>query len=621
MPTTTRLTVSQAVVRFLTRQFVQHDGERELFFAGCWGIFGHGNVAGFAEALQEHPELPYYQSRNEQAMGHTATAYARALFRRRAMICTTSVGPGATNMVTAAAQATVNRLPVLLVLGDTFARRNVTPVLQQVESTTTQDVSANDTLRPVSRYWDRIQRPEQLVAVLPEIMRVLTSPAETGTVTLCLPEDVQAEAYAFPTELFESRTWTVPRNRADEELLRRATVAIATAARPVIVAGGGVLYSEATEQLRAFSDAHGIPVVETLAGKGAMPGKHPLNAGGVGVTGVPSANALCGAADVVIGVGTRYSDLITASRTVFQHPTVRFVNINVTEFDAHKLAALPLTGDARVTLEALSAGLGSWTTSDSYREQIASAIASWRTERERLIGLDDAELPIQSALIGAVNDEAAGDGVLVAAAGSMPAEMHKLWDAAFPGSFHMEYGYSTMGYEISGGIGVKLARPDLRVFVMVGDGTYLMMPGDVSVAVQENLDIVFIIVVNDAFGSILHISRKLGSEGFGTQFRMRTPSGLDGPRVPVDIAANVRSLGAAVAEVRSLAEFREALRRSTGVPGVSAIVVHADPDTVVPGYAWWEVPVAEVSTISTVREARSAYERQAVRQRVPRAHV
>lgn len=609
-PDTVRLTTAQAIVRFLLAQQVERDGVTDRFFAGCWGIFGHGNVAGVAQALQETPDFPYHLGRNEQALGHTAAAYARMANRLQTMVCTASVGPGSTNMVTAAAGATINRVPLLLLLGDTFARRNVAPVLQQLESSQTQDISVNDTFKPVSRYWDRIQRPEQIVHSLPEVMRVLTSPVETGTATLALPQDVQAEAYDFPVELFEPRVWVIPRQRPDEGLVARAGHWIRESARPLIIAGGGVIYSEATDALAALAMATGIPVAETIAGRGALPFDHPQAVGAIGVTGVSSANRLARDADLVIGVGTRYSDLTTSSQTAFQDPEVRFVNINVAELDAAKQAALPLVGDARVVLQELGGLLEGYKTDAAHREHVAALQEEWRAERARLVAPGPGQ-PTQAQIIDAINRACGPRDVLVGAAGSMPAEMQKLWQAEDPKSFHLEYGYSTMGYEISGGIGCRMADPTREVYVLVGDGTYQMMPGEVATAVQEGVKIILVIVNNSGYGSIRAISERLGSGGYGTRFRYRdTQTGqLTGAFVPVDLAANARSLGADTLEVSSIEELERALATARAAETMTAIVIDADPTAVVPGYdAWWDVPVSEVSEMQSVREARVEYD-------------
>ncbi|HEX4486724.1 MAG TPA: 3D-(3,5/4)-trihydroxycyclohexane-1,2-dione acylhydrolase (decyclizing), partial [Terriglobales bacterium] len=469
------LTVAQAIVAFLSNQYVERDGREFRFFAGCLGIFGHGNVAGIGQALEQDPSLRYYLFRNEQAMVHTATAFAKAAFRKRTLVCTTSIGPGATNMVTGAALATINRIPVLLLPGDIFARRNVAPVLQQLESSQTQDVSVNDCFKPVSRYWDRIQRPEQLLTSLPEAIRVLTSPAETGAVTICLPQDVQAEAFDFPEEFFRKRVWQIPRSRCDAALLTRAGGWIKAAKAPMIVAGGGVLYSEASEALSKFAGATGIPVGESQAGKGSLPFDHPQGVGAVGATGTSAANVLARDADLIIGIGTRYSDFTSASKTAFQNPSVRFVTINVSELDGYKHAAVALTGDARATLEELLQALGSFKVADEYQRKISTLQSEWEENVTKLYSTPKAPPITQAEIIRVVNDFTEPSDILVGASGSTPGDLHKLWRTRMPGGYHMEYGYSCMGYEIAGGLGVKMAYPDREVYVLVGDGSYLMM--------------------------------------------------------------------------------------------------------------------------------------------------
>ncbi|HKU61103.1 MAG TPA: 3D-(3,5/4)-trihydroxycyclohexane-1,2-dione acylhydrolase (decyclizing) [Gemmatimonadales bacterium] len=608
---TERLTLAQALVRFLAVQRTERDGVERPFVAGVFGIFGHGNVAGIGQALQQYADrLRYYQSRNEQAQVHAAAAYARMTNRLQTLACTSSVGPGATNMITGAAGATINRLPVLLLPGDVFATRRVGSVLQQLESGSTQDISVNDAFRPVSRYWDRLSRPEQLIASAPEAMRVLTSPAETGAVTLALPQDVQAEAYDYPAELFEPRVWHVPRPLPDERALRRAVELIRGSRRPMIIAGGGVIYSEACAELAALVQATGIPVGETQAGKGSLSYDHPSCLGAIGVTGTPGANRMAREADLIIGIGTRYSDFTTASRTAFQEREVRFLNINVAELDSYKLAALPLTGDARVTLQALAAGLQDWTVETGYRQAVARCNLEWDREVERIYELGHGPLPSQGEVIGAVNRAAAPEDVVVCAAGSMPGDLHKLWRARDPKSYHVEYGYSCMGYEVAGGLGVKMAAPDREVYVMVGDGSWLMMSSELVTAVQEGVKLTVVLVDNHGFASIGGLSAALGSQGFGTEYRYRSAAGeLDGPPLPVDLAANAESLGACVYRVRSVAELDEALGKARRMDRTVVIQVETDREVRVGGYeSWWDVPVAEVSTMDSVRAARAEYE-------------
>ena len=461
---TRRLTTAQAVIAFLKNQYVERDGVERPFFAGCFGIFGHGNLAGIGQALQQNPDFRYYQTRNEQAMVHTAAAFAKMHNRLQALVCTTSVGPGATNMITAAAGATINRLPVLLLPGDIFARRNVAPVLQQLESEHSQDMSVNDCFKPISRYWDRINRPDQILLALPEAMRVLTSPADTGAVTLAMPQDVQTEAYDYPEAFFARRVWHVARNRPDQSSLARAVAWIREAKRPFIIAGGGAIYSEATDTLRQFVEQTGIPIGETMAGKGSLRYGHPLCMGAVGATGTLAANRLAKDADLVVGIGTRYSDFTTASKTAFQHPNVRFININVAEFDAYKHNALPLVGDARATLTELLAALGDYHAAADYEAAANALHGEWEAEVQRIYDIRNEPLVSQGELIGAVNDQGDPEAVMVCAAGSLPGDLHKLWRSRHPKQYHLEYGYSCMGYEIAGGLGVKMADPEREVY-------------------------------------------------------------------------------------------------------------------------------------------------------------
>jgi 3D-(3,5/4)-trihydroxycyclohexane-1,2-dione acylhydrolase (decyclizing) len=611
-----RLTTAQAIIRFLKVQHVARDGQEHPFFAGCFGIFGHGNVAGIGQALQQNPDFPYYLCRNEQAMVHTAAAFAKMSNRLRTLACTTSIGPGATNMLTGAAGATINRLPVLLLPGDIFARRNVAPVLQQLESPSTQDISVNDCFRPVSRYWDRIQRPEQILTALPEALRVLTSPAETGAVTLALPQDVQAQAFDFPDEFFEPRRWTVPRSRPDVESLAQAVERTRSAKRPLIIAGGGVIYSSATEALSTFAAQTGIPVAETQAGKGALAFDHPQCVGAMGVTGTSSANRLASQADLIIGIGTRYSDFTTASVTAFQNPAVRFININVTEFDAAKQSALPLVGDARVIIEELSRALGLHRVHDNYADEIARLRAEWDAEVDRIYGRHIGPPLSQGEVIGLLNSTLGPKDVIVNAAGSLPGDLHKLWRSRDPKGYHMEYGYSCMGYEIAGGLGVKMADPSREVYVLVGDGSYLMMAQEIVTALQEDIKINIILLDNHGFSSIGGLSRACGSGGFGTEYRYRKGRGLTGANIPIDFAANAASLGARSIAVKTIEELREALSQFRKQTGTSVIVVETDYHDRVPGYeSWWDVPIAEVSEQESVRAAHLKNEKAKQRER------
>lgn len=614
---TIRLTVGQAVVRFLKNQYVLRDGIENQFFAGCLGIFGHGIVAGVGEGLLENPDFRYIMTRNEQASVHIATAYAKMKNRLSTFVCISSIGPGATNMVTGAACATINRLPVLLIPGDIFATRNVAPVLQQLESSSTQDISVNDCFRPVSKYWDRINRPEQLITSLQEIMRVLTSPAETGAVTLAIPQDVQAEAFDFPEELFHKRTWRIGRQRPDTSVLDDAAAMIRSAERPVIIAGGGVIYSEATEILKKFVDRTGIPVAETFAGKGSLPFNHPSNLGAVGVTGTPGANEITGKADLVIGVGTRYSDFTTASKTAFQNQDVRFININVAEFDSYKHSALAVTADARVTLEELYELIGDYRVSDEYRSYAARLSSEWDKKVSEFFRVSG-EIPVaQAEVVGAVNEFAGERDVVLCAAGSLPGDLHKLWRTSDPKGFHLEYGYSTMGYECAAGIGAKLACPDREIYVMVGDGNYLMMNNEIVTAIQEGIKFIIILLNNNGFGSIGNLSQSVGSERFGTRYRYRDhdTGQLSGSILPVNFALNARSLGAGVYESSDIDSLKKALAEAKKQKVTTVITIDTDLYKGIPGYAWWEVAVSEVAEIETVKEAYNKYKEEKKRQR------
>jgi 3D-(3,5/4)-trihydroxycyclohexane-1,2-dione acylhydrolase (decyclizing) len=606
---TRRLTVAQAIVAFLQAQFSSRDSQEHRFILGCFGIFGHGNVAGMGQALEQNPGLRYYLCRNEQAMVHTAAAFAKTSLRLRTLACTTSIGPGATNMLTGAAAATINRVPVLLLPGDIFARRNVAPVLQQLELSSTQDISVNDCFKPVSRYWDRIQRPEQLLTSLPEAMRVLTSPADTGAVTLSLPQDVQAEAHDFPEEFFRKRVWIIPRTRCDKELLSQAATLIRHAKKPLIVAGGGVLYSEASRALANFAEATGIPVCETQAGKGSLPYDHPQQLGAIGVTGTPGANILAREADLVIGIGTRYSDFTSASKTAFQNPAVRFININVAEFDAYKHAALPLTGDARATLEELQSAVAGYQVEKSYAARIATFRSDWEKEVDRIYAVRKDPPLSQGEVIGALNSFTEASDILLCAAGSLPGDLHKLWRTRQPGGYHMEYGYSCMGYEIAGGLGAKMANPKREVYVMVGDGSYLMMAQEIVTSLQEGYKLNIVLLDNHGFSSIGGLSRGCGNEGMGTNYRYRRGEKYDGDVVPVDFAANAASLGAWTIRAKTHDEFQNALAAARKQERTSVVVVETSYEDRVPGYeSWWDVPIAEVSERESVRAARKKYE-------------
>jgi 3D-(3,5/4)-trihydroxycyclohexane-1,2-dione acylhydrolase (decyclizing) len=612
-----RLTMAQAIVAYLQNQYSARDGKEHRFIEGIFGIFGHGNVAGIGQALEQDPGLKYYLCRNEQAMVHSAAAFAKATMRMRTLACTTSIGPGATNMVTGAAVATVNRLPVLLLPGDIFARRNVAPVLQQLESSSSQDISVNDCFKPVSRYWDRIQRPEQLLTALPEAMRVLTSPVETGTVTLSLPQDVQTEAFEYPEEFFQKRIWVIARNRSDQTLSKKAVEWIRAAKKPLIIAGGGVLYSEASGALAKFAEATGIPVSETQGGKGALPYDHPQEVGAVGVTGTPGANILAREADLIIGVGTRYSDFTSASKTAFQNPLVRFININVTEFDSYKHSALPLTGDARTTLEELQNMLSGFAVDDGYRMKISSFRAEWEKEVDRIYGIRKEPPITQGEVIGLVNATVQAEDAMVCAAGSLPGDLHKLWRTKKPGGYHMEYGFSCMGYEIAGGLGIKMADPKREVYVLVGDGSYLMMAQEIVTSVQEGLKLNIVLLDNHGFSSIGGLSRSCGNDGMGTSYRYRQGAKYDGDLLPVDFVSNAASLGAWAVRAKTRDELATALAEGRKQPRTSVVVVETAYDERVPGYeSWWDVAIAEVSERDSVKKARKNYEEARKKERI-----
>ncbi len=612
---TERLTMAQALVKFLIRQHVERDGVRQPFFAGCFGIFGHGIISGLGQALQQYPALRYYQCRNEQAMVHSAVAFAKMQNRLQTMVCTSSIGPGATNMITGAAVATINRLPVLLLPGDIFARRNVAPVLQQLESEHTQDISVNDCFKPVSRYWDRLYRPDQLLTCLPEVMRVLTSPVETGAVTLALPEDAQTEAYDYPVEFFNERVWIVARNRADRAVVERAAAWIRAAKRPLIVAGGGAIYSGATDSLKAFVDSTGIPVGETMAGKGSLRFDHPLNLGAIGVTGTRAANIAARNADLVIGIGTRYSDFTTASKTAFQDAGVRFINLNVAEFDAFKHLALPVVGDAKSTLAELQPLLAGWSVPADYRAECGKLHGEWEAEVDRIYAIRHLPLPSQGELIGAVNELSSPDAVMINAAGSMPGDLHKLWRTRHPKNFHLEYGYSCMGYEIAGGLGIKMADPKRDVYVMVGDGSYLMMNNEIITSIQEGLKLTIVLMDNSGFNSIGGLSRSLGQQGFGTRYvypkdnkQLGDDAGASAVDLPVDLAMNARGLGAHVIECKTYEDFVAALEAEKSIPKTTVIYIRNDRYAGVGGYeSWWDVPPAQVSEMFEVRQAREKW--------------
>ena len=623
MTSTIRLTVAQALMRFLAVQYSERDGVEQRLIAGCFGIFGHGNLAGVGQALLEqelsHPSvMPYYLARNEQGMVHAAVAYARMKDRLSTLACTASIGPGSTNMLTGAALATVNRLPVLLLPSDIFATRVASPVLQELETPIGYDVSVNDAFRSLSTFFDRVWRPEQLPAAALGAMRALTDPAQAGAVTIALPQDVQAQAHDWPAELFARRLWHVARPVPERAALQRAVEVLRSAKRPLIVAGGGVIYSQATEALQAFAEATGIPVAETQAGKGALPYDSPLALGAIGSTGTTAANAVAREADVVLGIGTRYSDFTTASRTAFQSADVRFVNVNVTALDAAKHAGIAVLADAREALLALTEGLAGWSVDPAYRENNAKRVAVWDTVVQAAYDLAHGPHPAQSEVIGVVNEVSGPRDVVVCAAGSLPGDLHKLWRTRDPKGYHVEYGFSCMGYEIAGGMGARMACPDRDVYVMCGDGSYLMMAQELVTCVQEDVKIVVVLVQNHGFASIGSLSESLGSQRFGTAYRYRDPSSrrLSGDVLPVDLAANAESLGVRVLRASSVDDLRKALLQAKSETG--PVLVHVETDPLVPSPssdAWWDVPVSQVAELTTTRAAHETYLRNKAAQR------
>ena len=625
MTGTVRLTVAQAVVRFLARQYSERDGVQQRLVEGCFGILGHGNIGGLGQALMQMEveggteSLRYYPCRNEQAMVHTAVGFSRMRNRLQTFACTTSAGPGATNLVTGAALATISRIPVLLLPGDVFATRASGTVLQQLEWPGGHDISVNDTLRPVSVYFDRVWRPEQLPSVLLGAMRALTDPVNTGAVTIALPQDVQAEAWDWPVELFDIRAWHMARPAPEAAVLRAAADAIRASERPLVVAGGGVAYSEATEALRQFAEATGVPVAETQAGKGSLAWDHPQSVGAIGATGTTAANTLAAEADLVVGIGTRWSDFTTASMSAFGGPAVRFVNINVAELDGHKLSGLAMVADAREALRALTTDLSGWRADPAYTLRASELARAWDGEVAAAYDLegDLGAAPRQSQVIGAVNDLSSARDVVVCAAGSMPGDLHKMWRTRDVKGYQVEYGYSCMGFEIAGGLGVKMAAPDREVIVMVGDGSYLMMAQELVTAIQEGIKLVVVLVENHGFASIGSLSETVGAPGFGTSYRYRGESGrLDGDILPVDLAANAASLGAQVLRADTLGSFRQCLSRALASTRTTVVHVECDLATGSPSSgSWWDVPVAEVSTQQVTRAARSAYEQAKTNQR------
>lgn len=632
MTTTTRkMTVGQALVEFLANQWTVDGDVRERTIPGIFGIFGHGNVAGVGQAIKQlHVEqpglLPYHQARNEQAMVHEAVGFARMHRRRATYASTASIGPGAANMLTAAALATTNRLPALLLPSDTFATRTTDPVLQQIELPHDTSLQVTDAFRPLSRYFDRVERPEQLFSIALAAMRVLTDPAETGAVTIALPEDVQAEEFEVPVAFLQPREWHIRRPLPERGPLERAVAAIRAGKRPVIVAGGGVLYSDAADELRAFVEATGIPVGTSQAGGGSLVWDHPQYLGGIGATGTAAANAIAARADVVIGIGTRYSDFTTASRTAFQNPDVTFVNVNVAAFDAYKHGSqLPLIADAREALVALTESLTSdtaYVVEPAYASEIASLKAAWDAAVDGAFAASGADLPGQPEIIGAVQSVSDPRDVVIQAAGSLPGDLHKLWRVRDELGYHVEYAFSCMGYEIAGGIGVRRGAPDRDAIVMVGDGSYLMLHTELVTAVAEGIKIIVVLIQNHGYASIGHLSETVGSERFGTKYRYldETESFENGEPLPVDLAANARSYGVDVIEVQpgpdSIEDLKAALRQAKANDHTTLVHINSDPLVYAPeGDGWWDVPVAQTSTLPSTQAARAEYEQQVATQR------
>ncbi|AZZ41571.1 3D-(3,5/4)-trihydroxycyclohexane-1,2-dione acylhydrolase (decyclizing) [Acidipropionibacterium jensenii] len=627
---TIRLSVGQAIVRYLTHQYSERDGVERRFVPGIFGIFGHGNVAGLGQALLQNevspdPEegrLEYWHGRNEQGIVHAATAYARTMDRLQTLAATASIGPGSLNMVTGAALATTNRIPVLLFPSDIFANRAPNPVLQQLEDSRDPDISCNDAFKPVSKFWDRVNRPEQLMVSLPGAMRVLTDPVETGAAVVCLPEDVQAEVYDWPLSFFAKKVWHMDRQVPAPSALARAVSAIKGAAKPLIVSGGGTIYSQASEQLRELATATGIPVADTQAGKGAINWDHPAAVGGLGATGAGSANALAAEADLVIGIGTRYSDFTTGSQTVFGNPQVRFVNINVAAFDAVKQGAEMVLADAREALSALTAALADFHVSQQWTDKTRAEVAAWQKATEACYHADHGPLPAQTEVFGALNEMMGDEDIMINAAGSMPGDLQCLWRASTPVQYHVEYAFSCMGYEIPAALGVKMARPESEVVAIVGDGTYQMLPMELATLVQEGRKAIFVLLQNYGYSSIGALSESHGSQRFGTKYR-RDDDGEghvrgDDPslRLPVDIAANARSWGLDVLEVHGIEEFRQAYQKAHASDRATMIHIETDlygPNP--PSTGWWDVPVTSQSRLESTQEAYRQYAGEITRQR------
>ncbi|HJM70320.1 MAG TPA: 3D-(3,5/4)-trihydroxycyclohexane-1,2-dione acylhydrolase (decyclizing) [Candidatus Marinimicrobia bacterium] len=610
-----RITMSQALVQFMKNQFVERDEIRNSFFAGVWGIFGHGNVAGIGQALEQDGELKHFLPRNEQAMVHAAAAYAKQNRRLKTFACTSSIGPGATNMITGAAGATINRLPVLLLPGDKFNKRNLSPVLQELEHPTNHDITVNDCLKPVSKFWARINKPAQLIDAANEAMSVLTDPALTGAVTLALPQDIQAEAYDYPDDMFTEKVWVIPRLSPDEKSLQDAADLIKNSKSPIIIAGGGVIYSSAEAALLDFCNKTGIPVGETQAGKGSIAWDHAKCLGAIGVTGTSSANILARKSDLVICIGTRLSDFTTASKTLFQNVDVKFLGINVSPDDAIKHSATTLIGDAKVCLVKLTELLqiDNFKVNEKYNKEIVALNGNWHREVDRIFALNNEPLISQGEVIGIVSDFMNDEDTVVCAAGSLPGDMHKLWRTVNGNQYHMEYGYSCMGYEIAGGLGIRLAKDNGDVIVMVGDGSFLMLNSEIVTALQENIKIIIVLINNHGFGSINGLSISLGSKGFGNLYceRDHQTGDYSGNKLPINFTKLAESYGIKGIRVEDRNKLKEALEVARNNNFSYLIEVSVDSEVRVPGYeAWWNVPVAEVSEMPSVEEARVEYEKR-----------
>ena len=613
--TTIRLTTAQALVKFLTQQMTIINGKKTPIFAGVWAIFGHGNVVGMGEALfQVRDQLPTYRGQNEQSMALAAIAFAKASNRKRVMAATSSIGPGALNMVTAAAVAHVNRIPLLLLPGDVFANRKPDPVLQQIEDFGDGTMSVNDCFKPVSRYFDRIMRPEQLINALARTMAVLTDPAECGPVTLSLCQDTQAEAYDYPAHMFEEQIWNFRRPRPDQDELARAVTALKAAKKPVIIAGGGVNFSEANAVLNAFADTYGIPVVETQAGKSSLPFTHPLNMGGLGVSGTSAANDLCNEADLIIAIGTRLQDFTTGSWTLFQNPNKKIIGLNTQSFDAGKHRSQPLVCDARVGLEELSTDLGKWKAPTEWTAKAKTGFKDWMKVADTYTAASNQERPSDSQVLGAVQRALGSEVTVMGAAGGLPGELHKLWQASYPGSYHMEYGFSCMGYEIAGGLGIKLAMPDKEVVVMIGDGSYMMMNSELSTSIMLGQKLTIVLLDNRGYGCINRLQHGTGGERFNNLYDYNVKQEVS-PNI--DFAAHAASQGAISSKVKSLTELEQALKDSKKNPRTTVIVIDTDPMiSTDAGGAWWDVGVPEVSTRKTVLDAHAKHEAGRAKQKL-----